>query len=433
MNPSADNLRFSSPASLAIEEFIGSDHHVLLIALRDVAASYSLPVYLVGGPVRDLLLGLPIRDLDFVMESDATAIAHALAQEVNGRVVVHSRFGTATVTLEDSRIDLVTARKEVYPVPGSLPVVEPSSLYDDLARRDFTINAIALPLDGNLENLVDPFHGKADLANRVVRTIHARSFNDDPTRLFRAVRYQQRLGFTFEEETLAQFNAAVESRSCDTVSGDRLRHELELMVMEGHPERVLGRASDMGLLSSLVPGLGQREYLARWAASSPSKDNGDAEPWLPWLAALAYPLSAADGEALIRRLNMPRAWARVVRDSIELRDLQAVLTKSELPLSELSRLLQGISVATLKVVREITDSAGTAKNLDKYLEAGRDLAPVLKGDDLLDMGVPPGPLVGQMLTRLRELRLDRLVNSEDEERRWVREMVASLGSPAGCK
>ena len=137
-----------------------------------------------AGPVRDWLLGLPLKDLDFAVVGDAPALARVLAERVGGRAVVHQRFGTATVSLDDVRIDLVTARRESYPVPGALPQVKPASLHDDLARRDFSVNAMALPLGGSLESVLDPMSGREDLDKGLIRILHPASFRDDPTRLF---------------------------------------------------------------------------------------------------------------------------------------------------------------------------------------------------------------------------------------------------------
>ncbi len=425
MNPSADVPSPPLVTQPAIEELIGGGLLVLFSALKELANTYALPVYLVGGPVRDWFLGWEIRDLDFVVEGDAPSLARALAQQVSGRVTVHNRFGTATVELSGAGIDLVTARKEVYPLPGALPAVEPSSLQDDLARRDFSINAMALPLDGGEEGLIDPLGGRQDLENRLVRTIHPRSFNDDPTRLFRAVRYEQRLDFALDGETLSQFGSEVDGKGCDAVTGDRLRHEMELIFNERRPEKVLGRAAELGLLSSIVKGLGQGEFLARWAETERKDENKPAEGWRPWLTALAYPLSQADGEALVRRLNMPRPWARVVRSSTELRLLEPQLEGTGLSLSALVHLLEGYEADTIRIVSTICDSPEMARNLDRYLAGNRDLKPALKGGDLLEMGVPRGPMLGRILAQLRDMRIDRTVSSEEEERQWVKSLVTS--------
>ena len=431
MNPSADALRSSLGALPAIEESIDGAHLVLFDALKELAKTYAFAVYLVGGPVRDRLMGWGMRDLDFVVEGDAPSLARVLAQRVNGRVTVHNRFGTATVEADGARMDLVTARKEVYPAPGVLPAVEPSLLQDDLARRDFTINAMALPVDRDSRGLVDLFGGRKDLSDGLVRTLHPQSFRDDPTRLFRAVRYEQRLDFTLSGETLEQFRAGVDGKSCDTVSGDRLRHEVELMFREQRPDKALARATELGLLSSIVPGLGRGEWLARWAEVGNRDENGPEIAWRPWLAALTYPLNPADGEALIRRLNMPRPWAVVARTSIELRLMEVRLADTGLPLSTLFRLLDGFEEKTIRTVAAICNSQKMARNLGRYLDSRGDLKPSLKGGDLLEMGVPSGPLVGKMLAELRDLRLDRRIHSEEEERQWVKGLVASQGFGSG--
>lgn len=425
MNPPADVPRLTPVTQPAIEDLIGGGLVVLFSALKELAKIYTLPVYLVGGPVRDWLLGWEIRDLDFVVEGDAPSLARALAHRVNGRVTVHHRFGTATVELNGVGIDLVTARKEVYPMPGALPVVEPSSLQDDLTRRDFSINAMALPLDGGEEGLIDPVGGRQDLENRLVRTIHPRSFNDDPTRLFRAVRYEQRLDFALVGETLSQFRAEVERRSCDGVTGDRLRHEMQLIFRERRPEKVLARATELGLLSSIVQGLGQGEWVARWAETGRNEQDKPAEQWRPWLSALAYPLSQADGEALVRRLNMPRAWANVVRSSTELRLLAPRLEVAGLALSALVHLLEDHDADTIRNVSTICHSPEMTRNLNRYLAGQGDLKPALKGGDLVELGVPRGPMLGRILAQLRDMRIDRTVTSEEEERQWVKSLVTS--------
>ena len=425
MNPAADALQPTFPSYSPLENSLGDEHLFLLNALRELAASFALPVYLVGGPVRDWLLGLPVRDLDFVVESDAPSLARVLAGKTGGRVIVHDRFGTATVVRNGTRIDLVTARSEVYPVPGALPAVEASTLKDDLARRDFTINAMALPLGGGVEALQDPFRGQSDLRHGLIRTIHSRSFTDDPTRLFRAVRYEQRLEFELEAGTHEQLLAGVEERRCDSISGDRVRHEVEKMLEEEHPERALSRAAELGLFSTLVPELAGADYVDRWATVQSSHDGTGQAGRAHWLAALAYPLSRAEGERLISRLNLRVTWANLVRGVIQLRTIEPELTETGLLPSELFRLLEGIDAEALVVAAALTDSPEVAANLGMYLDELMDLEPFLKGGDLLNLGVPPGPPVGRTLAMLKDARLDRRVNSEEEERQWVRDLVTA--------
>lgn len=401
----------------------------LLNALRRLAAAAAVPVYLVGGPVRDLLLGRPGQDLDFAVEGDAPALARRLAAELGGRAVIHPRFGTATVTADSMRVDLVTARREVYPQPGSLPQVFPGTIYDDLARRDFSVNAMALPLSGAERQLLSPAGGFADMNRGLIRILHPASFVDDPTRLLRAARYEQRLGFRLERDTESRLRAAVAQGCLNPVSGDRLRHELARIFSETRPGPPLLRAAELGILPAIHPDWGRIDYLQRWAESGPEiiAETGLSSPSreLTWLAALAYPLSAGAGEGLISRLNMPKVWAAVVRDTISLRQQEKVIADPALPPSRLCDLLEGVSLAAVAVVAGLTDSPAVSRVLRRYLTDLRHIVPALRGDDLLAMGVPPGPAVGAALAQLRAARQDGRVRDTAGERRWVTKWLAA--------
>ena len=426
MNRPAVDLESTAPCFPPIEDYVDGAYLPLLQSLKDLSFARGEAVYLVGGPVRDRLLGLPVKDLDFVVEGNAPALARDLAGQIGGRAVVHGRFGTATVSLNEVKLDLVTARREVYPVPGALPEVEPASLDEDLVRRDFSINAMALPLGGD-STLYDPLGGRVDLHDGLIRSLHSGSFRDDPTRLFRAVRYERRLGFRLERETEIQLLAAVRAKVGEGVSGDRFRHELARIFEEEFPAKALVRAVELGVLPHLHPALRRTDILERWAAVREEADrSGEAGP-LAWLAALAYPLPAGDGESLAHRLNMPAAWARVVRDAIKVRQLEYSLAGQDLAPSEGYRLLEGISLETLYLGAGVADLPGTAGNLASYLTTWRHVRPFLGGQDLLDLGVPAGPLVGRVLDDLHRAVLDRQVTGEDEERQWVRDFLAAEG------
>ena len=370
------------------------------------------------------MLGVPFKDLDFVVEGDAPALARDLAQRIGGRALIHNRFGTATVSLADARIDLVTARSEKYPTPGALPNVTASSIRDDLGRRDFSINAMALPLFGTANDIFDPMGGRADLEQCLIRTLHSASFADDPTRLFRAVRYEQRLGFALETETEHQLKAAVEQCCCDNVSGDRLRHELERIFEEQRPGATLIRAAALGIFRSLVSSIDRVDYVSLWESVVTEFQPHELPGTLTWLAGLAYPLSRAESESFIRRLNMPSAWARVVRGTVELRENEALLSSHDLLPSDLCRRLDGLSLEALHLVAVAADSQVVGEYVRRYLTEYRKVSPVLKGQDLLELGVPEGPMVGEALVSLRNARLNRTINSEDEEREWVEQLVS---------
>ena len=237
-------------------------------SLRKQRRKLGAAIYAVGGMPRDLILGLSPRDLDLVVEGDAVALANALAQAHGGVVIPHRQFGTATwsrgqaaVSTRSSdavpstgSLDLISARTEIYPHPGKLPQVRAATIADDLGRRDFTINAIAIRLDGqHYGQVLDPVGGIDDLRAKRIRALHKRSFVDDPTRMYRAVRYEQRLGFRISGETSALMREG--GRWLGAVSGQRLRHELDLILEETRSATMVKRLSGLGLLHETHPSL----------------------------------------------------------------------------------------------------------------------------------------------------------------------------------
>ena len=380
-------------------------------------------VYLVGGPVRDVLLNLTIKDLDFGVEGDAPVLAQQLADGLGGRVVTHPRFMTASLVLPDLRADLVTARREVYPRPGDLPRVFPGSVSEDLSRRDFSINALALPLGEEAPQILDPEGGLADLDAGLVRVLHERSLRDDPTRLLRAARYEQRLDFELEGQTRRWLADAVAKGFLARVSGDRIRHELARTFEEKQPRRALRRAAGLGVLAAIHPAWGE-DVLAAEALGDAfldweTPDGAADQDSLMYLAALVYHFSPAQGETLIRRLNMPRGWSRVVRDTIHLKGIESRLAKEALPPSQIYHLLQSLSPVAVRAAAKITPSQRASEAMNQFLDNLRGVVPRLTGSDLISLGVAAGPLVSQILERLRDRRLDGMVDSAEGERRWV--------------
>ena len=385
--------------------------------LRRRATQESLPVYLVGGPVRDAVLDVPANDLDFVLIGDAPTLASDVAEELGGQVTVHPRFGTATVEIEGDRIDIVTARKEVYPFPGSLPEVSASSLEDDLARRDFSINAMALPLSGDSPEVIDPHGGLEGLAYRRVATLHPGSFTDDPSRMLRAVRYEQRLGLQISDTTLSEMQSALAGRHADAVSGDRWRQEFQKIFEEPQAFKMLIRAIGLGVLAAVYPALSDSRPLAILAGE------GGLAP-SDFLAALAMPLSAADGEGVSSRLNLPTDWARVVRDTIVLQGILPEITGPSVSPSKVCSALEKLDAEAIAAAARLSLDIQLASRLRRYLDVWRLVSPVLTGDDLLAMGVPPGSNVGEVLRELNSAKLDGLVGGEDEERALVNQIIS---------
>jgi tRNA nucleotidyltransferase (CCA-adding enzyme) len=235
-------------------------------------------LYLVGGVVRDLLLGVPNLDLDFVVEGDAISLAKEFAEAVGGKLTVHLMFNTAAVHLDKLKIDFAMARTETYTKPGALPTVKPGTLKTDLFRRDFTINAMAVCLNHeHYGELIDLYGGRDDLKNKLIRVLHEKSFSDDATRIWRAIRYEQRLDFQIEPNTLKLLKR--DMVLLKTVGGYRLRRELELALSEKEPEKILHRAWVLEVLHELHPSLKVDKWLVEKfqeaRKSAPDKVNPD--------------------------------------------------------------------------------------------------------------------------------------------------------------
>jgi tRNA nucleotidyltransferase (CCA-adding enzyme) len=205
-----------------------------------IADELKIKAYIVGGPVRDKLLGISNYDLDFVVEGDGIKFAEVLNKKLKGRLITYKAFGTATIELKGKRIDVVTARKESYKYPAAYPIVKPGAIKDDLFRRDFTINSMALAIDKKgLGRLVDFYGGRKDLTKGVIRVLHDKSFMDDPTRIFRAVRFSVRFGFKIEPHTKKLMKEAVLDGFLGEVNAGRIRKEIELFLKEKNPKKCL--------------------------------------------------------------------------------------------------------------------------------------------------------------------------------------------------
>jgi tRNA nucleotidyltransferase (CCA-adding enzyme) len=352
--------------------------------LLDAAAGRD-GVHLVGGAVRDLLLGREPRELDIVVEGDV----EPLARRLGAAATVHERFGTATVQSDGCRFDLAAARAETYARPGALPDVRPAGIDADLRRRDVTVNALALDLaSGELREVE---HAREDLAAGRLRVLHDASFADDPTRLWRIARYAARLGFDLEERTAALAAAAVAAGALDTVSGDRIGNELRLALGEPDPIAALAAAAALGLAPWLAP---DRERADAALALLPA---GEGRPDLVVLgAALAgEPAAPLDG------LGFTAAERAVLRACARAPQLAAAMAGAAQP-SALARVLRGQPVEAVA----LAGAHGAAAPARRWLDELRDVALAITGDDLLAAGVPHGPQIGRRLAAALDRRLD---------------------------
>ena len=366
------------------------------------------PAWLVGGAVRDLLLWATTVDLDVAIEGDARAVARELAQRLGGTATEHERFGTATVSADGLIVDLASTRRETYAYPGALPEVEPAPLDDDLARRDFTVNAMAAGLPSGV--LRDPYGGRADLEAGVIRVLHPDSFLDDPTRLLRAIRYESRYGFRMDDETERLARAAISVGAPSTVSGARIRDELLDLLAEPSVTTSVARMRELGLDRALAPLLGEARPEDVGAAADAAERVG-AQRRFAALAALIAP----DPDALV-------AWIEDLNLRAEDRD--AVLHAArkgpqlvralgtELPDSAVHALLHCELPETLALALALgADEVPVRRYVEHLSGAGLEIT----GDDLLAAGIPEGPAIGRALRETLERKLDGEVTGYDAE------------------
>ena len=410
---------------LAISNSLGIVGSHAFEIVRRIAIDDDWKVYLVGGPVRDVILGQDINDLDFGIEGDALSFSRVIARELNGEVIDHPQFMTTSVITPDIKIDLATSRKETYPGNGILPQVVPGSVSDDLARRDFSINAMAIPLWHEHPKLLDPYGGLIDLKGRLIRVLHGKSFNEDPTRMFRAIKYESRLGFSIASESLSMMGSALENGVMSMVSGERIRRELELIFSEPTALSIISRSQALGLIKAVhktwmnspfqFEELEELKYELRYDPMS-------------GLVAICWDLTNTDAELLITRLSMSRVWADVVRDTVRLRSLESKLSSESIPSSLIYGLLDSMSYAVLQTGKILTDNPVFVSRLALFTDTLMGVSPFLGGDDLISLGVPEGPIIGNILGLLREQKLDGKITTEIDERDFVSSYLESSSS-----
>lgn len=427
----------------------------LLKAVAETAHSQNAALYIVGGFVRDLLLERPSLDFDLVVEGDAIALAKALADEYGGRITSHSRFGTAkwhiktppnpgrmaskakgwmlAEDLPDS-LDLITARTEFYTHPTALPTVERGSIKLDLHRRDFTINTLALRLDGrHYGELHDYWGGLNDLRNRLVRVLHSLSFVDDPTRMLRAVRFEQRFDFRIEERTLELLS---EARSLlDRVSGDRIRHEINHILAEERTPHILSRLAELELLSTIHPDLKWDNWLhsrvEALAVKVPDRDwglrmNGMGQHlkielgYILWLLRLP-PEQARDIQA---RLKLSAKLAEAVQEACKLwQDMSGLVGVSP---SQAVERLEGVPAKARYAVYLATSDIHLRKIIQTYVTQWQKMIPYTTGHTLRARGLPPGPIYRHILGYLRRAWLDGEIHNEEEEKVFLEKLLREM-------
>ncbi len=423
----------------------------LLKQICRLADEQDLPVYLVGGVVRDLFLKRENWDLDLTVEGDGIAFARLVADRYGAGLTVFERFATARLTFPNGfKIDIATTRRESYAQPALLPTVQHSSVKEDLSRRDFTINAIAVQLNQRqFGRVLDPYEGQRDLRARTIRVLHAGSFLDDPTRIFRAIRFEQRFGFRLERTTLHLLAQAASTNLIQRLSGPRLKNEILLLFGERDPVRIIARLAQLKLLRflhrrlcytnnvkqavSAVP-----KALAWWTRRFPDSVIDRPILYLMALSSESSPLVVA---TMIRRLALSREQAKNVRvggSRIDRARKRLTDTRAIRP-SQVYRLLAEFSdeALVLLLAKQVSKQQGVRlsllrRRLTAYM-TNRTMKTALTGRDLQSMGLQPGPQYKKIMDNLLDARMDGVVTTEAEERAFVRKWLGEWNVHDDCR
>jgi tRNA nucleotidyltransferase (CCA-adding enzyme) len=411
--------------------------------LRLVAAADAreLALYLVGGPVRDLALERPLRDADLCVApqrgaaiGDEAVLLAREAARAGDRVVAHPRFGTVRLELAGGgAVDLTTVRRESYAAPGALPEVAPGTLDEDLRRRDFTLNALALPLSAAAGSaLVDPGGGLADLTAGTLRVFHPASFCDDPTRALRAARFAARFGFALARDSRAALRAALRSGAFDAVSGERWAAELEKLFTEadagGEPARALALLAEWRVLSALAPGLTlpraalhAARRMSDWGVA-PMGLSASARSWvvglMVWFAALRPPVA----RRALARFALRGALAARIAAFGRTRDATLRALRAAHGRSAIDAALRPLPWEELAALRAWAP-ASEQRRIDRHAREDRALVLPVTGDDLVAVGLA-GPEVGRALLRIRAGVLDHRIAHRDDALALARELAA---------
>ncbi len=403
------------------------------------AQSMGFKAFAAGGFVRDLLLGVRNLDLDIAVEGDAIALAHRLGEKWGGRVVAHEQFGTATLYLpQGGRVDFATCRTEFYEQPAVLPQVEQASIREDLYRRDFTINAMAISLwPEKFGKLWDYFGGLKDLRRRIIRVLHNLSFVEDPTRILRAIRYEQRFRFRIEPQTERLLRQALEEGVLSLISADRIRAEVERALKEPHPERAFRRMEELGVLSAIFRHwrLGPEGWTRLRKARNGVKWFERAvgrkveRPHLVNLCAAIQGLASSLRQSLLRSLRFPSSQEEAVLNATEVADYLLAHPEEfqRAKPSQVYQRLRGLTDEGLAYLASLLPSPSARRRIARFAKEWRNARPLISGEDLKALGLPPGPLYGKILEAVLLAQLDGEAKDREAQLALAKRMAEEKG------
>lgn len=411
----------------------------LIYLVSELASLNNISIYLVGGFVRDLILGVKNLDLDIVVEGDGIKFAEVLSQKLNVGLIRHRRFGTATVILKKHlKVDIATARQEYYPQPAHLPEVTCGVLKDDLMRRDFTINAMAISISRqDFGRFIDCFSGRQDLANKKIRILHNLSFIDDPTRILRAIRFEQRYNFKLEPKTLKLLRQANELKMLERVQPQRLRDELILILKEEHPLKPLNRIkglirfdfinSGLSLSKKTLVFLKSVENQISWFKRKYPKRRR-LDTWLIYFIGLIDPLNINNIKLICKKFAFRRGEEKRILAYKKLKpQFIKELSRDKIKASRVFSFLEPLSYEVIILIKAkfsplisgVPQNAGKNQNIKKHIEDffeiynGTHL--YISGADLHKLGLTPGPYYQKIFHRVLNAKLDGLVKTKKEE------------------
>lgn len=426
-------------------EVLNKDVIVLLRTIGEVAAEHGWTAYAVGGFVRDLLLRIKNLDLDIVVEGDGIRLARQLAAKLGGVVRTHEKFNTAIVKLDSGyKIDVATARLEYYEYPAALPTVELSSIKLDLYRRDFTINAMAIHLNSEKFGLlVDFFNCQNDVKERRIRILHNLSFVEDPTRIFRAIRFEQRMGFVIGKHTEMLIKNAVKMNLFDRLCGRRCFAELKMILAEENPIPALRRMAGFDLLKFVRPTLefdrrfqqilDETRKALSWHKLLYLEES--CRDWMVYLLAIMAQAPLQELEDFGERFEVSERYMKSLRQEKEAGDrVVTILNRGRnLPPSEIYLLLQGLSHEGLLYVMAMTRQNVARKAISHYVTSLRHVTTLVSGSDLKELGYRAGPAYRKILDRLLAAKLDGLVHTREDELSFIGRHypLAVTNRPAG--
>lgn len=436
--PSAPKSKFTKgDVRERIRHLLPGNIQILLRQLGDLAEKDNLNVYLVGGFVRDLLMNHPNLDIDLVVEGDGIDFASSVVSSLGGRLKVHQKFGTAVIILPSGfRIDIASARTEFYEYPAALPQVELSSIKQDLSRRDFSVNAMALALNtSRFGELLDFFGGEQDIRKKFIRVLHNLSFIEDPTRVFRAVRFEQRYGFRIEAQTEKWACQAIEMRLVGELTNVRVRDELILILSEGAPWPALERLFKLGALQSLFPKLKIDQALKK-CFNQIKITLLELEPlfsrrvtqWLVYLMALLSSASRKEIEEWGFRMRLKKIDTQILVEGVT-RGSQItgpLNSRRKMRNSELYRYLRDFVPESVAYIFATNEHSTIRQRIIHYLDALKDVKLCITGSDLIRKGHKPSAAFNLALESTLKAKLDGLLRSKKEELAYASQAIKAM-------